>query len=91
VANLNWTGVPTTTTTSSASATYEEPIYDVHEMNGLIPADPRKPFDVKKVISRIVDGSRFHEFKAEYGNTIVTGFAELYGAPVGMFECWNVE
>jgi 3-methylcrotonyl-CoA carboxylase beta subunit len=62
----------------------EEPLYSAQELYGLIPADTRKPFDIKEVIARIVDGSRFQEFKANYGTTVITGFAHLYGVPVGV-------
>jgi len=62
----------------------EEPLYDPEEIYGIIPADTRHPYDVREVIARIVDGSRFDEFKARYGTTLVTGFAQLYGAPVGI-------
>ena len=62
----------------------EEPIYDPAELYGVIPTDTRKPYDVREVIARIVDGSRFDEFKARYGSTLVTGFAHLYGMPVGI-------
>jgi len=62
----------------------EEPAFDVNEMDGIIPADPRQSFDIRKVIARIVDGSRFHEFKANYGTTLVTGFAKVRGQPVGI-------
>lgn len=54
------------------------------DISGIIPADQRKPYDVRKIIARLVDGSRFDEFKAMYGNTLVTGFAHLYGNPVGI-------
>nr|AEX20403.1 propionyl-CoA carboxylase [Aquincola tertiaricarbonis] len=64
--------------------TPEEPLYDPAELYGVIPADTRKPFDVREVIARLVDGSRFDEFKARYGTTLVTGFARLYGMPVGI-------
>ncbi|WP_227815482.1 carboxyl transferase domain-containing protein [Nitrogeniibacter aestuarii] len=64
--------------------TVEEPIYDPAEIYGIIPTDTRKPYDVREVIARVVDGSRFDEFKARYGNTLVTGFARLYGMPVGI-------
>ncbi|MGH3789305.1 MAG: carboxyl transferase domain-containing protein [Pseudonocardiaceae bacterium] len=60
----------------------EEPCLD--GIYGVVPVDPRTPYDVREVITRIVDGSRFHEFKAEYGTTLVTGFARLHGHPVGM-------
>ena len=62
----------------------EEPLYDPAEIYGVIPQDTRKPYDVREVIARIVDGSRFDEFKARYGATLVTGFARLYGMPVGI-------
>ena len=60
------------------------PAYDPHELYGLIPADTRKPYDVREVIARIVDGSAFDEFKARYGSTLVTGFARIHGMPVGI-------
>ncbi len=62
----------------------EEPIYSSDEIYGIIPADARVPFDVKEIISRIVDGSKFHEFKLLYGKTLVTGFAHIWGMPVGI-------
>jgi len=62
----------------------EEPIYDLKEIYGIIPDDPRRPFDVKEIIARVVDGSKFHEFKALYGETIVCGFARIMGYPVGI-------
>jgi 3-methylcrotonyl-CoA carboxylase beta subunit len=62
----------------------EEPLFDPEELYGVIPADTRKPYDVREVIARLVDGSRFDEFKARYGNTLVTGFAHLHGYPVGI-------
>jgi 3-methylcrotonyl-CoA carboxylase beta subunit len=65
-------------------AASEEPLYDPKEIYGVIPSDTRKPYDVHEIIARIVDGSRFDEFKARYGATLVTGFAHLYGMPVGI-------
>lgn len=62
----------------------EEPAYPIEDLYGVIPADSRKPFDVREVIARIVDGSRLHEFKANYGQTLVTGFAHIWGMPVGI-------
>ena len=62
----------------------EEPKYDVEELMGIIPDDNRTPYDVREVISRIVDGSRFHEFKQRYGNTLVCGFARIHGYPIGI-------
>ena len=61
-----------------------EPKYDAHEIYGLIPADTRKPYEVREVIARIVDGSDFDEFKARFGSTLVCGFAHLHGMPVGV-------
>ena len=60
------------------------PKYDTHELYGVIPTDTRKPFDVREVIARIVDGSEFDEFKARYGTTLVCGFAHIFGMPVGI-------
>jgi 3-methylcrotonyl-CoA carboxylase beta subunit len=62
----------------------EEPLFDSQEIYGVIPKDSRVPFDVREIIARLVDGSRFHEFKALYGKTLVTGFAHIYGMPVGI-------
>ncbi|HYL77332.1 MAG TPA: carboxyl transferase domain-containing protein [Bryobacteraceae bacterium] len=62
----------------------DEPAYDIEELLGIASADVRVPFDVREVIARIVDGSRFSEFKAEYGPTLVTGFARVHGFPVGI-------
>ncbi len=62
----------------------EEPAYDPAELYGVLPADTRQTYDVREVIARLVDGSRFSEFKARYGPTIVTGFAHIMGIPVGI-------
>lgn len=62
----------------------EEPNYDPKELYGIIPRDIRKQFDMREVIARIVDGSRFHEFKEHYGQTLVCGFARIMGYPVGI-------
>ncbi|MCS5536332.1 MAG: hypothetical protein NZ802_10800, partial [Candidatus Poseidoniales archaeon] len=62
----------------------EDPAYSADEILGIIPEDNRTPFDVREVIARIVDGSRFHEFKARYGPTLVCGFARIHGYPVGI-------
>ena len=60
------------------------PLYDSQELYGVIPADSRKPFDVREIIARIVDGSEFAEFKARFGPTLVCGFAHIEGMPVGI-------
>ncbi|OFZ17214.1 MAG: methylcrotonoyl-CoA carboxylase [Bdellovibrionales bacterium GWA2_49_15] len=62
----------------------KEPLYAAEELYGVIPAEVKIPYDVREVIARIVDGSLFHEFKENYGNTLVCGFANLYGYPVGI-------
>jgi 3-methylcrotonyl-CoA carboxylase beta subunit len=60
------------------------PKFVAEELYGVIPTDTRKPFDVREIIARIVDGSEFHEFKPRYGTTLVTGFAHIEGMPVGI-------
>jgi 3-methylcrotonyl-CoA carboxylase beta subunit len=62
----------------------KEPLYAAEELYGIIPADSRKPFDVREIIARLADGSEFHEFKALYGTTLVTGFAHIHGFPVAI-------
>ncbi len=61
-----------------------EPLYAPDELYGIVPGDPRKPYDVREVIARIVDASELDEFKPRYGETLVTGFARLWGYPVGI-------
>jgi acetyl-CoA carboxylase carboxyltransferase component len=61
-----------------------DPAYDPRELYGVIPANPRKSYDVREVIARMTDGSRFLEWKALYGTTLVTGFARIHGYPVGI-------
>jgi acetyl-CoA carboxylase carboxyltransferase component len=62
----------------------EEPLYEPAELGGVVPASLRRAYDVREVIARVVDGSRFSEFKALYGPTLVTGFARIMGYPVGI-------
>jgi 3-methylcrotonyl-CoA carboxylase beta subunit len=61
-----------------------DPIADQHELYDVVPVDARVPYDVREVITRVVDGGEFSEFKAEYGTTLVTGFAHIHGHPVGI-------
>ncbi len=61
-----------------------EPLYPTEELRGVIPADTRKPYDVREIIARFVDGSELDEFKQNYGTTLVTGFAHVYGYPIGI-------
>lgn len=81
VRNLN-TGADKSTADSTPR--YEEPLYPVEQLNGIVPADTKKPYDSREVIARITDGSEFHEFKALYGNTLVCGFSKIYGQAVGI-------
>jgi 3-methylcrotonyl-CoA carboxylase beta subunit len=62
----------------------EDPLVDPAQLLGVVSADLRKPYDAREIIARIVDGSRFHEFKELYGSTLVTGFAHIHGHPVGI-------
>ncbi len=61
-----------------------EPKYSIEELDGIVPVDLKKQYDVREVIARVVDGSEFDEFKRLYGTTVVTGFARLYGMPLGI-------
>jgi 3-methylcrotonyl-CoA carboxylase beta subunit len=61
-----------------------EPLYDAQELHGVIPQSARTPFDVREIIARVADGSEFDEFKARYGATLVCGFAQIDGHPVGI-------
>jgi 3-methylcrotonyl-CoA carboxylase beta subunit len=61
-----------------------EPVVDPAQLYGVVPPDTKTPYDVREVIARLVDGSQFHEFKSLYGSTLVTGFARLWGHPVGI-------
>ncbi len=69
---------------SLALRTSEAPAYDPAELYGVLPRDGRTPYDVREVLARLVDGSRFHEFKSRYGTTLVCGFAHLMGMPVAI-------
>jgi 3-methylcrotonyl-CoA carboxylase beta subunit len=79
VARLNWRKE-----VRAARVAPEEPLYDPDELLGIVPPDPRRPFEMREVIARLVDGSRFDEFKRDYGPTLVCGWAHLDGYPVGI-------
>ena len=79
VSHLNWKKQG-----EARRQTPEEPAYDPDELLGIGSIDVRKPFEVREVIARIVDGSRFEEFKPTYGTTLVTGWAHLHGYPIGI-------
>lgn len=82
VSNLNQESVFNNDKEQESS--WEEPLFPPEELGGILPTDPKTPFDVRMVLARILDGSRFHEVKAKYGPTIVTGFGEIYGNKVGI-------
>jgi 3-methylcrotonyl-CoA carboxylase beta subunit len=63
---------------------WEEPLFAVEELRGVLPLDPKHPMDVRLVLARLLDGSRFHEFKAKYGTTLVCGFGKIMGQDVGI-------
>ena len=79
VANLNWRKAH-----EQRLVAPRAPLFDTAELHGVIPTDTRKPYDVREIIARIVDGSEFDEFKARYGTTLVCGFAHIEGMPVGI-------
>src|SRR5256886_15256756 len=62
----------------------QDPLFPAEDLYGIVPADPRTPYDVREVIARIVDASEFHEFKALYGETLICGFAHIHGFPIGI-------
>ncbi|KAA6460265.1 methylcrotonoyl-CoA carboxylase [Acidobacteria bacterium AB60] len=78
VSHLNRTKPP------GPQVTPEDPLFDPEEIYGIVPSDSRKPFEVREVIARVVDGSRLDEFKPRYGSTLVTGFAHIHGYAVGI-------
>ncbi|MBI5947774.1 MAG: acyl-CoA carboxylase subunit beta [Chloroflexi bacterium] len=79
VAHLNWRKLG-----PGPSLPPDEPLYDPEDILGIVPTDLRTPYDVREVIARIVDGSRFEEFKPLYGRTLVTGWASIHGFPLGI-------
>jgi len=79
VGNLNWQKKPLLSLEEPRA-----PLYAADELYGVIPADTKKPYDVREIIARLVDGSDFDEFKARYGTSLVCGFAHLWGYPIGI-------
>ncbi|MBX7168030.1 MAG: acyl-CoA carboxylase subunit beta [Pirellulales bacterium] len=79
VANLNWRKLG-----AAPQSPVEEPLYDPEELLGLAPADLKQPVDMREIIARIVDGSKFDEFKPLYGTSLLTGWARLHGFPIGI-------
>jgi 3-methylcrotonyl-CoA carboxylase beta subunit len=79
VANLNTKKMPDIPIEKT-----RDPVFDIAELDGIVPSDLKKQYDIREVIARIVDGSEFDEFKSLYGSTLVTGFARLYGMPIGI-------
>ena len=80
ISNLNYP----TSTSASHKPSFQEPLYDPEELNGIIPTNLKQSLNMHEVIARIVDGSHFSEFKPLYGSTLITGFASIYGHPVGI-------
>jgi 3-methylcrotonyl-CoA carboxylase beta subunit len=80
VGNLNWHRNQTVT----SQPTFQEPLYDPQELSGIVGTNLRRQIPIHEIIARIVDGSCFDEFKPLYGSTLVTGFAKIYGHPVGI-------
>ena len=83
ISSLNALAKPTGES-KQPSAAIKEPLYAIEELYGIVGTDLRKPFDVREVIARIVDGSEFDEFKKHFGTTLVTGFAHIHGNPIGI-------
>ncbi|SPN99836.1 probable methylcrotonyl-CoA carboxylase beta chain, mitochondrial precursor [Cephalotrichum gorgonifer] len=79
ISNLNWPQKPSTPTPQ-----FEEPLYPASELLGIATTNLRKPLPIREVIARVVDGSKFSEFKRDFGTTLVTGFASIYGHRVGI-------
>jgi 3-methylcrotonyl-CoA carboxylase beta subunit len=89
ISNLNWPTTPSlpapsSTSSTSPAASFAEPLYDPEELLGIATTNLRKPLPIREVIARIVDGSHFSEFKRDFGTTLVTGFASIYGHRVGI-------
>lgn len=76
--------LPSSERSITVKDTPELPLYDLQELNGVIPPSLRTPFEVREIIARLVDGSKFHEFKQLYGQTLVCGFANIWGMPVAI-------
>ncbi|KIE00233.1 methylcrotonoyl-CoA carboxylase beta chain, partial [Metarhizium majus ARSEF 297] len=82
ISNLNWPA--RSATTQPPATTFSEPLYDPEELMGIATTNLRKPIPIREVIARVVDGSEFSEFKRDFGTTLVTGFASIYGHKVGI-------
>ncbi|PIK15933.1 carboxyl transferase domain-containing protein [Halobacteriovorax sp. JY17] len=83
VENLNYTSLGALAGQKETKE-YSAPVKSMEEIYGILPHDTKKPFDIREIIARIVDGSEFHEFKEKYGTTLVTGFARIHGHQVGI-------
>ncbi len=83
VANLNYRSEGTRLGQKDV-AKVEQPLYPMEDVYGIVSRDTRKPYDIREVIARLTDGSRFHEFKSNYGTTLVCGFARIHGHAVGI-------
>lgn len=83
VANLNYRS-PGARIGQKHASDVEAPLYSMDDVYGIVSSDTRKPYDIREIIARLVDGSRFHEFKANFGTTLVCGFAKIHGHAVGI-------
>ena len=87
VATLNLQPPPSALPQPSAPASWEEPLHPPEELRGVVPEDPRQTWDVRAVLARLLDGSKFEEFKSNYGKTLVTGTGPALGREVGAWRC----
>ncbi len=84
IENLNYRPKGKVLGQKNISSEIKKPLYDQEEIYGVLPQDTKTPFDIREIIARIVDGSEFHEFKENYGTTLVTGFAKIHGQQIGI-------
>ncbi|CAN6478608.1 unnamed protein product [Victoria cruziana] len=84
VKNLHMAGKEGLVNTTPTLSDYIDPLYEIKDLRSIAPTEQKQPLDVRNVIARIVDGSEFDEFKKLYGTTLVTGFARIFGQPVGI-------
>jgi len=84
IANLDSHHYTAATPAPPIAEPVEPPLFSMDEIEGCVPADPRQPFDMRLLLARMLDGSRFHEFKSNYGTTLITGFGRIHGHQVGI-------
>lgn len=84
IKNLNYKSPGSLLRQKEITDEIEEPLYPIEEVYGIVSRDTRKPYDIREIIARLVDGSRFHEFKSNFGTTLICGFAKIHGHAVGI-------